>query len=182
MPVSLLQRALLKKLQGADRERDELVRLTLESLAEIPEVLPGRNGELFLESLAEAQRALPDWNDELWEEAYERASAPADADDVDAEGVPIRVTESLDPDASASGPLTSPPQSGVTRRKKRLLVQIQTFVVVFIALSGLVAANEDRADKLGPYLGGSALTIAYFCAVSVGKAYDKLYPSEEGEE
>ncbi|GAA5057022.1 hypothetical protein GCM10023259_040550 [Thermocatellispora tengchongensis] len=47
------------------------------------------------------------------------------------------------------------------------------FAVVFIALFELVQANEDLAQKLGPYLGGSG--IARLSAKHVSRAYDKLY-------
>ncbi|MFI9845140.1 hypothetical protein ACIHFD_49535 [Nonomuraea sp. NPDC051941] len=67
------------------------------------------------------------------------------------------------------------PAEGLSHKQKLLLIRIQIFVVVFVALSGIVSANEDLADKLGPYLGGSALGIALLCSRQVGRAYDKKY-------
>jgi hypothetical protein len=83
-------------------------------------------------------------------------------------------TVSLAPPAE-SAPMGRP-GGGLSRKHKRLLIQAQIFMVVFIALSGVVSANEDLADKAGPYFGGSALAAALWCATAVGKAFDKLSP------
>ncbi|GAA3306072.1 hypothetical protein [Nonomuraea dietziae] len=51
--------------------------------------------------------------------------------------------------------------------------------MVFIALSGVISAHEDLADRAGPYIGGSAVAVALFCARAVGKQYDKLCGFED---
>jgi hypothetical protein len=72
--------------------------------------------------------------------------------------------------------------SGLSHKQKLLLLRIQILAVVFFALFGVVAANEELADKMGPYTGVSALGIAWWCSKQVARAYDKKYNPNQDDE
>ncbi|SDI56378.1 hypothetical protein SAMN05421505_17011 [Sinosporangium album] len=104
---------------------------------------------------------------------------PAVAAKVAAHATAVDTASSADESAARGGVERG---EGLARRHRRILVQTHVFLVAFIALSGVIAANEELVDKLGLYMGGSALTIAWMCAAAVGKAFDKLYPENDHED
>ncbi|MEU4231088.1 hypothetical protein AB0F17_42925 [Nonomuraea sp. NPDC026600] len=65
--------------------------------------------------------------------------------------------------------------SKYTHQQKVMMIRLHIFVVVLIALYGIISDHEDQADKISLYTGGGAVPIAWWCAQVVAKQYDKRY-------
>ncbi|MEV7011700.1 hypothetical protein [Streptosporangium sp. NPDC051022] len=69
----------------------------------------------------------------------------------------------------------------MSRETKRRLLQAQVFIAVFAVITVAILEHEDAASMTTLFIGGSALQLAWYCAVVAGRTFDRLYPPEAEE-